>query len=308
MKKIGASLSLLLATPLLAFAPLASAATTVVKQADLAVPPSTTTKVNSWYFYNDNTGVASTAETLNYSFVSGPGAPPAGIGSLKFENTASTDRWTIATNQFSGVDLDAITALSFDMFVPASSAGGVTTTSYLNLDIDFDSTVSSGYKGRLVYVPQSVTADTWQTFSADSGLLSWSRFEKGFDNIAGNADDNQWPDGNTNPLRSLSDIKTVFPNAAVWNEGGFTGQLLIKSGHPGPTGLVNYIDKVVVNENIFDFEPTVTLENKDACKNEGWKTSTSPVFKNQGDCVSSFASKNKANGNPVANFFRSLTN
>jgi hypothetical protein len=37
----------------------------------------------------------------------------------------------------------------------------------------------------------------------------------------------------------------------------------------------------------------VTLANKDQCKNDGWKTSTSPAFKNQGDCVSSFASKNK---------------
>jgi len=28
---------------------------------------------------------------------------------------------------------------------------------------------------------------------------------------------------------------------------------------------------------------------KDACKDDGWKTSPSPVYKNQGQCVSSFA-------------------
>ncbi|MCU1438810.1 MAG: hypothetical protein JWP66_1897 [Naasia sp.] len=37
----------------------------------------------------------------------------------------------------------------------------------------------------------------------------------------------------------------------------------------------------------------VVLANKNECKDGGWKTSTAPVFKNQGDCVSSFASAKK---------------
>ncbi len=41
----------------------------------------------------------------------------------------------------------------------------------------------------------------------------------------------------------------------------------------------------------------VVLANKDQCKGDGWKTSQSPVFKNQGDCVSYFASNGKAKGN-----------
>jgi hypothetical protein len=48
------------------------------------------------------------------------------------------------------------------------------------------------------------------------------------------------------------------------------------------------------------------LDNKEDCKDGGWATSNSPAFKNQGDCVSSFASKEKAKGNPIANLFRSL--
>jgi len=43
----------------------------------------------------------------------------------------------------------------------------------------------------------------------------------------------------------------------------------------------------------------VVLSNKDQCKNDGWKASNTPVFKNQGDCVSYFASNGKAQGNPV---------
>jgi hypothetical protein len=34
----------------------------------------------------------------------------------------------------------------------------------------------------------------------------------------------------------------------------------------------------------------VVLQGKDECKDGGWATSTQPVFKNQGQCVSSFAS------------------
>ena len=36
--------------------------------------------------------------------------------------------------------------------------------------------------------------------------------------------------------------------------------------------------------------PAVLLATKDECKKGGWATSTAPVFKNQGDCVSYFAS------------------
>jgi hypothetical protein len=38
--------------------------------------------------------------------------------------------------------------------------------------------------------------------------------------------------------------------------------------------------------------------DKEKCKNGGWQTFTSPTFKNQGDCVSFFASGGKAGGNP----------
>lgn len=70
------------------------------------------------------------------------------------------------------------------------------------------------------------------------------------------------------------------------------------------TGLAGYLDNVIVNingdSNAYDFEQNpVTLTTKEACKNNGWKTSEAPIFKNQGDCVSSFASNNKAGGNPA---------
>jgi hypothetical protein len=56
---------------------------------------------------------------------------------------------------------------------------------------------------------------------------------------------------------------------------------------------------------VYDFQVAaapVTLTNKDQCKNNGWATSTNPSFKNQGDCVSYFATKGKNGANGSSSF------
>ena len=50
------------------------------------------------------------------------------------------------------------------------------------------------------------------------------------------------------------------------------------------------INSITFAGTTYTFAEPVVLTSKDQCKKDGWKTSTSPVFKNQGDCVSSFAS------------------
>jgi hypothetical protein len=51
------------------------------------------------------------------------------------------------------------------------------------------------------------------------------------------------------------------------------------------------IDNTQINDQTFDYEVVPT---KDTCKNNGWKTMTNPgPFKNQGDCVSYFATKGR---------------
>ncbi len=76
-----------------------------------------------------------------------------------------------------------------------------------------------------------------------------------------------------------------------------------------------YLYSVLLNQRNFGKDPQAGLstpsymvhwqggiesdDSKDQCKNDGWKNSTSPKFKNQGDCVSHAASKGKAKGNPV---------
>jgi hypothetical protein len=50
------------------------------------------------------------------------------------------------------------------------------------------------------------------------------------------------------------------------------------------------INSITFAGDTYTFTAPVVLTSKDQCKKDGWKASTSPVFKNQGDCVSSFAS------------------
>ena len=66
--------------------------------------------------------------------------------------------------------------------------------------------------------------------------------------------------------------------------------------------LDGYFDTVVVALNngdmtTYDFEPALTPESADECKNDGWMSFNSPTFKNQGDCVSYV----KSNANAVGN-------
>lgn len=64
------------------------------------------------------------------------------------------------------------------------------------------------------------------------------------------------------------------------------------------TDLDGYLDNVVVNvagdSTVYDFEPALTPVSKDECKKGGWHTFNTPVFKNQGACVSFVASEGRS--------------
>ena len=220
--------------------------TETITESSLSVPATPTTIQNSWYFYNDNTNTASILEVPgDYEFVNGIDNPPSGNGSIKF-NTNTGERWNIASNQFAGLNLGDITNIQFTIYRPSTSTGSETL--FFNFDVDFDNTSTTGYQGRLVYVPTdngTLTPDSWQTFDMDSGMWRWSRFE---------SNGNKWPDNDLDPLRTWSEIKSAFPNIEIWNENGIGGQVLVRAGHPGPEGLVGYVDSVVVNETTYDFE------------------------------------------------------
>jgi hypothetical protein len=81
---------------------------------------------------------------------------------------------------------------------------------------------------------------------------------------------------------TLDQWRTAFPDATVLAFGFSLG-----SGVKGD-GVLNAI---TFAGDRYTFAEPVVLSGKDECKKGGWATSTSPVFKNQGDCVSHFATQ-----------------
>jgi hypothetical protein len=79
---------------------------------------------------------------------------------------------------------------------------------------------------------------------------------------------------------SLDQWRAAFPGADVLAFGFSLG-----SGVKGD-GVLNAINFAGTS---YTFAQHVTLTGKAECKNGGWATSTKPVFRNQGECVSSFA-------------------
>jgi hypothetical protein len=80
---------------------------------------------------------------------------------------------------------------------------------------------------------------------------------------------------------TLDAWRAAFPNAQVEYIGFSLG-----SGVLGD-GVINALN---YNGTRYTFAEAVVLGGKEDCKNGGWATSTDPVFRNQGDCVSHFAS------------------
>lgn len=83
---------------------------------------------------------------------------------------------------------------------------------------------------------------------------------------------------------TLDQWRAVYPQAVVTAFGFSLG-----SGAPSE----GVLRSITFNGTTYTFATAVVLKNKEECKDGGWVTSTHPVFKNQGECVSSFASSKK---------------
>jgi len=133
------------------------------------------------------------------------------------------------------------------------------------LVVDFDGDGTND--GILVGEPGSYGNDWWLNNAAAQFVKDGAPSHSGGSGSANHGTLDQW--------------RAAFPDANVTAYGFSLG-----SGVKGD-GVIEAINFAGTR---YTFAQSVVLTSKDQCKKDGWKTSDAPVFKNQGDCVSSFAS------------------
>jgi len=146
-----------------------------------------------------------------------------------------------------------------------NTAGGVPG---FQLVVDFDG--EDGPDGILIGEPGVYGNDWWLNDAAAPFVKDGAPSHTGGSGSANHGTLDQW--------------RAAFPEANVVAFGFSLG-----SGVKGD-GVLNAIHFAGTR---YTFTQDVVLTGKDDCKGGGWKTSTKPEFRNQGDCVSSFASAKK---------------
>ncbi len=225
------------------FSSATSSTTVVVNHAD----------INNWLFYDDNTDKVD--PTLG-SFVSGPGTTPLGTGSAQISATG-TDRKNLATYQFAGTPLDAITTMKFSTYNPSAGNGGSANRSgYLHFNVDFNG--SDSFQRRLVFVPSNngaIIQNTWQEWDTiNGGAALW-----GYSGAT-------WPagvGGGGEPgttTKTWNQVLTQYPGVRIRLTDSFLG---IRVGEPYADGYTEDIDAfkfgTAAGTTTFDFDPATTV-------------------------------------------------
>jgi hypothetical protein len=143
-----------------------------------------------------------------------------------------------------------------------------TTPPGFQLVVDFDGNGSAD--GILVGEPTFYGNDWWLNNAADPAVKANAPH-------TGGGSGSNW-------YGTLPEWRTNFPEANVVAFGFSLG-----SGVKGDWT----INSILFAGTTYTFAKDVVLTDKDQCKNGGWAASYPTTYKNQGDCVSSFASKGK---------------
>ncbi len=195
------------------------------------------------------------------AFVTGPGKPPLGAGSV-YVTTNSAGTSMLGTRVYAGTRLNQITRLSYYTYRNHDDPDNRPIVT-LQFDIDFDSTDSNTQpQGRLVYAPKRTGTpdpmDTWQKWDA----LAWDALW--YVTIAPTDHDDCTM---REPCTWYSLLKH-FPNAAVHPTGG---QLLFYASNPGLSSVPAHADALTVGisqqNTTYDFEPAPSC--KETCYVDG---------------------------------------
>jgi hypothetical protein len=223
-------------------------------------------------------------------FVTGPANPPLGTGSFEMTTTVeNVDKSTLETGDFLGAPLSDLSALSYSTYRSGTSTSAPYITPSVNISIFTNASGPGTGFATLVFEPlyaygnDAINDDVWQ---------DWDAFEPTHTGFAGG----WWVTRDVGALCAFAcyaDFATILanaPDATVLSVGLNVGR--------GPASFIGAVDALSVTmageTTTYDFEPLVL--DKDGCKQGGWVDFHAPLFRNQGDCVSWFASDGRNDG------------
>ena len=254
----------LLAAVAVAVAGPAFAATSTVTEANLGA---------DW-----NTGDTRTGGTL--AFTNDFGAPAGfGTGALQLTTTDASSKIQMLTGQDAGLKLSDVKGnISYYAKQLSVAAGTPNQLASVNLFIDPDGAGTTYTYAPLilepVYQPQAIITNTWQKWDGSAATAKWWS-TKTFPGVTA-----FMPNDGPN----IDQISAANPDAVILGYGFNQGS--------GNAGLTSAVDGLTIGSKTFDFGPRVFTATD--CKDGGWATSfTADTFKNQGDCVSFYASNGK---------------
>lgn len=298
-------------------APATAAETEVVTEGDVTRQVENTPPTDEWVLYTR----AGTPPTAG-AFVDDADAP-LGTGSLQLTTATGGEKVFLFNYEHVGTALADVDDISYSTYRQAGSAQQVAA---LNLQVDYNGAADGGFT-TLVFEPVyntdqgAVVSGEWQDWDAINGgdakwwstraipgVCSFNCFVSWEDILAANPDAvitggvgvNQ---GSGNPalvsnVDAFTFDETTYDFELVGDADGdgvkddtdncvddANGDQADQDGD----GVGDVCDGDVDGDGIPNEQDTNT---KDDCKNGGWAQFTSPTFKNQGQCVSSFA-KNK---------------
>jgi hypothetical protein len=233
----------------------------------------------NWFFDSDTSN--GTGE-----FRTGPATPPSGAGSFAMTTPTASDKSTLLTSDWLNHPLSELSAMDYWTYRDGSSTSPPYVAPSINIAIFTNASGPGTGFATLVFEPlysygnSAIHDNVWQQW--DTLAPSVTAFPGGW-----------WVTrqvGSICPIAcytTLAGIQAAAPNATIIALGVNVGR--------GPASFIGAVDALSLTmageTTTYDFE--FLDETKGNCKNDGWQEFHNPVFKNQGDCVSFFASANR---------------
>lgn len=195
-----------------------------------------------WFFYNDTSDQIMSIDQTNGTGGQNHMESVAGSEGAKMVlGSEANPRYNIASYKYKDVKLSNINTLKYRVYDTTADSD----KPFLNFNVDFNN--SDTWQKRLVYVPASLTTNTWTEVDALQGGAAMWTYSGTF-----------WPAGGsetgTTPgttAKTWSSIVADYPNAETRSTDSWLG---VRVGEPGPAGATGVVDWIQFNSEKTDFQ------------------------------------------------------